>query len=433
MILRTKGDTTRIDALMLNIEALDEIKKLSDHYNEINLLGGQDVVFLNIVLFSQDPSYYDLALNSPKFFVKISEIAGDLNNVPSALALQLKDLDLNRDELNTVLSDLLAGPQVDGPTSAPPAQSSQQASSDTATLSFLMDHVIPSQEDETVDNVVFLNPNKVVDYGEASMSSFFQESTDLYFELMDLDSDDISASTNDAGYMGALEDSGYFVGGVFGGRNISFNQASYDLSNLESSNLLVAASGTLSLNGNLNFKSKLVTGESAELIFMSLEKLSISEGSEVSFAGDSLGFGSLDSIEVINVDLYAEGEVNMRSLDSLVINDSDMSTSGNGGADFVHLLAASELSIDNLRFSEQVRQIAMEAMTINLSNLNFPAGSTVQLNSLYGGMDGSYPNFGAKQYGRVNFIQNVQYNSNLINSRTTFDTHGGNISIGNLR
>ena len=195
----------------------------------------------------------------------------------------------------------------------------------------------------------------------------------------------------------------------------------------------MAASGTLLLNGNLNFKSKLVEGESAELIFMSLEKLSISEGSAVSFAGDSLGFGSLDSIEVINVDLYAEGEVNMRSLDSLVINDSDMSTSGNGGADFVHLLAASELSIDNLRFSEQVRQIAMEAMTINLSNLNFPAGSTVQLNSLYGGMDGSYPNFGAKQYGRVNFIQNVQYNSNLINSRTAFDKYGGNINIGSLR
>ena len=47
-------------------------------------------------------------------------------------------------------------------------------------------------------------------------------------------------------------------------------------------------------------------------------------------------------------------------------------------------------------------------MTINLSNLNFPAGSSVQLNSLYGGVDGIYPNFGGKQYGRVNFIQNVQ-------------------------
>ena len=70
--------------------------------------------------------------------------------------------------------------------------------------------------DQTVDNVVFRNPNKVVDYSEASSSSFFQESIDLYFELYDLDSDDHSAFAIDAGYMGALQDSEYFVGGVFG-------------------------------------------------------------------------------------------------------------------------------------------------------------------------------------------------------------------------
>ena len=422
------GDRTRIDIFFNNLNNLDELKKFKSLTERVGLSGGAA-----LDLYDQDPAYLSIAETSPRYLEKLVESGVNLTEVPYTLALELEQLSLTTIELKEVLADLLAGPQVDGPTSAPPAQSGQQASSDTATLSFLMDHVIPSQEDQTVDNVVFLNPNKVVDYSEASSSSFFQESIDLYFELSDLDSDDLSASTIDAGYMAALEDSEYFVGGVFGGRNISFNQASYDLSNLESSNLLVAASGTLSLDGNLNFQSKLVKGESAELIFMSLDQLSISEGSAVSFAGDSLGFGSLDSIEVINVDLYAEGEVNMRSLDSLVINDSDMSTSGNGGADFVHLLAASELSINNLRFSEQVRQIAMEAMTINLSNLNFPAGSTVQLNSLYGGMDGSYPNFGAKQYGRVNFIQNVQYNSNLINSRTAFDKHGGNISIGSLR
>ena len=187
------------------------------------------------------------------------------------------------------------------------------------------------------------------------------------------------------------------------------------------------------MNGDLSFSSSSSKYGLSELTFISLERLSISEGSTISLAGESLGFGSLDSIDLLNVDLHAEGEISLRSLDSLVINNADMSTSGNGGADFVHLLAASELSIDQLRFSEQVRQIAMEAMTINLSNLNFPAGSSVQLNSLYGGVDGIYPNFGGKQYGRVNFIQNVQYNSNLIDSRTAFDAHGGNITIGSTR
>ena len=57
----------------------------------------------------------------------------------------------------------------------------------------------------------------------------------------------------------------------------------------------------------------------------------------------------------------------LRSLDNVVINNSKMETSGKG-ADFVHLLAANELQVNNLRFSESVKWIAMEAMTIDLSN-----------------------------------------------------------------
>ena len=428
MILRTKGDPFRIETLFYNIHALEQIKKLSDHYKEINLLGGQDVVFLNIELFSQDPLYYELALNSPKFFVRLSEISGDLNDVPSSLAAQLQELNLNREELETVLADLLAGPQVEGPNTAPPEQTGDQASSDTATLSFLMDHVIPSQDDESIEGVVYLNPNKVVSYDMASTSTFFKESSDLYFMLSDLDSSD---DPDNYANTTSLQDAGYFVGGVFGGRNIEFNSATYNLSNLNSENLLVAAGGTLSLKGEIDIITKSGIDIVSELIFMSLEQLSIAEGSSINYGGETLGFGSLETIDVINVDLFAEGEISLRSLDSLVINDSSMATSGKGGADFVHLLAASELSIDNLRFSEHVRQIAMEAMTINLSNLNFPAGSTVQLNSLYGGVDGVYPNFGNKEYGRVNFIQNVRYNQNLMNSRSTFDQFGGSITIGN--
>jgi hypothetical protein len=72
----------------------------------------------------------------------------------------------------------------------------------------------------------------------------------------------------------------------------------------------------------------------------------------------------------------------------------------------------------------------MEAMTINLSNLNFPAGSTINLNSAYGGIDGVYPNFGSTAVGRVNFIENVKYNSYLLNNRSAFDQYGSSITIG---
>ena len=111
--------------------------------------------------------------------------------------------------------------------------------------------------------------------------------------------------------------------------------------------------------------------------------------------------------------------------------NSAMETSGRG-SDFVHLLAYNELAVNNLAFSEQIRQITMEAMTINLYNLNFPDGSMVKLNSQYGGVDGKYPNFNSSVYGRVNFVENIRYSSNLIMDRPSFDQYGTNVTIGQL-
>ena len=166
----------------------------------------------------------------------------------------------------------------------------------------------------------------------------------------------------------------------------------------------MAASENLSLVGNLDFTAGTTNIE--ELFFVSSGSLNIADGSSIGFSGDTLGFGSFESFDIVNVDLHAEGEIGVRSLDSIVINNSEFATRGSG-ADHIHLIAASDLAVDNLRFSEQVREITMEAMTINLSNLNFPAGSKVSLNSAYGGIDGVYPNFGSIATGRVNFIKNI--------------------------
>ena len=114
-----------------------------------------------------------------------------------------------------------------------------------------------------------------------------------------------------------------------------------------------------------------------------------------------------------------------RSLDSLVITNSAMETSGQG-SDFVHLIAYNELAVNKLAFSEQIKQITMEAMTINLYDLDFPNGSVVKLNSQHGAIDGKYPNFGKdipplQKIGRVNFVENIRYSSNLIMDRPSFD------------
>ena len=257
----------------------------------------------------------------------------------------------------------------------------------------------------------------VLSESQVRASNLFQETLDVYYAIGLLDNDQNTDSTSST--------SGTSTG-LIGGVSLTFNPGKYDLSSLGYGSYLVASSDSITLSGALTFTS---STNVEELLFISAGGISVAEGTSIDFSGDSLGLGSFDSVKIVNVDLHAEDEIGVRSLDSIVINNSDFATRGTG-ADMIHLIAASELAIDNLRFSEQIRQITMEAMTINLSNLNFPAGSTVKLNSAYGGVDGVYPNFGSSAVGRVNFIQNVKYNSHLLNNKSAFDTYGSSITIG---
>ena len=187
---------------------------------------------------------------------------------------------------------------------------------------------------------------------------------------------------------------------------------------------LIAASEKLTLLGEMVFQGD----ENSELTFLSSGSIDTTDLTSISHPG-TLGFGSFDSLEIENVSLTAS-EIHLRSLDSLILKNSSLVTLSTG-VDFVHLLAASE--IDAQKLSIQTREIIMSAMTINLINVDFPADSIVELNSAYGGIDGKYPNFGTKQYGRVNFIEGVRYGESLINSASTFDSTGVNISIGKLQ
>ena len=108
------------------------------------------------------------------------------------------------------------------------------------------------------------------------------------------------------------------------------------------------------------------------------------------------------------------------------------------GADsLASLKARRDLNVDGLTFKRDVSRIVMEATTIRLKNINFPAASQVHLNSLKGAIDGKYPNFGtaipaADQVGRVNFIQNISVGGNAVMSRPAFDQFGTNIQIGKI-
>jgi hypothetical protein len=98
------------------------------------------------------------------------------------------------------------------------------------------------------------------------------------------------------------------------------------------------------------------------------------------------------------------------------------------GSDTANLFAGDEISLNGLvetpfTFSADTRYLTMQAITLNLANVNFPAGSTVQLISRDGGVLFSgtkVPNFGSSVVGRVNFLGGVFYGDALLDSPSAF-------------
>ena len=430
LVHRSGGDARSLEALFNNISLIDGFKDLSDRYKNENIAGGQVALFASLDLFREDPGYFLLAEDDPKFFVRLTQGISNLDELPSTLAFELQELGLSRDELFEVLKDMVDGPNSDDPNSTPPSDElTEEDMKNYDLLSLSGSHVIEGS----------INPDLIISYETASASELFEE---FFFVF-----DDLSALDHGAGdYLHEYqeEDEGlnpdsidsekYYPDynqdeftGVLGGRELTIGSGEYELSDLPYESLIFAATDSLSISGDLILNG---SEEMWEVLFVSAGSLSISSGSSIEFSGRSLGIGAFDSINILNVDLKAQGEISVRSLEDLVISNSDFTTTNGFGSDLIHLLAYQQLEIDNLRFSEQVRQITMEAMTINLMNVNFPKDSEVTLNSAYGPLEGKYPNFGSVVYGRVNFVQDVRYNSNLLNSKSTFDQFGSSIHIG---
>jgi hypothetical protein len=397
------------------VDSLDDFITLAERYKDD--ADKFDLVLGNPEMADQmesDPGLVDLAQDDPAFFATVKDSDASNENISSSLLNDLKDLGLSGEELTKVLADLNAGPGENQQAADLPAEKPADAvlAGQSGTVSLLASQVIEGN----------IDPNLILSSQQAFASEFFETVAAVYGELAD--------PAPVEGQAPPFK--------VFGGKTITVNAGQYDVGNVYGGpthdDFLVAAADKLTVVGNIVFNNTDESLASTEdgLKLFSAGSFDLSGAEQISYAGDTLTLGSFDTMEVIDVDLAAEGKVSVRSLDSLVINNVEMATAGNGGADFVHLRAFGEISATNLRFSEQVRQIAMSAMTINLTNVTFPGSSQVNLNSLYGGVNGKYPTFGSanQAFGRVNFINQVRYGTNLLNSPAAFDQHGGAITIG---
>ena len=243
---------------------------------------------------------------------------------------------------------------------------------------------------------------------------FYSEISDLYSQLeMDL------LVTGDSSIIGAknlvVAENAQALAPYFGDGAVS---------------MVLAASEQLELMGDLTWDS--ASQEKVRLVMMAAGNLRIKEGASLNSVTSDLVISSREHLSVEQVKLEVARELALRSLRDIDLNDVSI------GADTLATIKARrDLNIDGLSFNRDVSRIVMEATTMRLSNVDFPALSTVQLNSLKGGIDGRYPNFGTgvspvEQMGRVNFIENVRSGGNLIMDRVNFDQFGGNITIGKI-
>ena len=330
--------------------------------------------------------------------------------LPPLLFEELYKLNLSDSELLVVLGDIEAGPGTSRPNGLPSDLAQLTLQQEVGMLGLLEDYTFTN----SLDTSLFVASE------HAFASVFFKEVSDTYEALSLLGFDDEPDGSGES-------DQHIDKEVLLGGRKLHFNSGTYDLgSGTNPTDYIIAANDKLVLLGNIVFSS---ASSNDILILLSADSIDVSNLRSLTYTGEELGIGSFEALNFENVSLKAEGALSVRSLDSIVLNNAEMITSGKG-ADFVHLIAASEIHANSLQFSSQVKEIAMQAMTINLSNLNFPSNSNVILNSLYGGMDGKYPNFGSVQYGRVNFIQNIMYGSQSITDRSSFNQYGNNIKIG---
>ena len=202
----------------------------------------QYALFGSLDLFREDPGYFLLAEDDPKFFVRLTQGISNLDELPSTLAFELQELGLSRDELFEVLKDMVDGPNSDDPNSAPPSDElTEEDMENYDLLSLSGSHVIEGS----------INPDLIISYETASASELFEEFFFAYDELSALDHSEEDYSheypeedegvnpdsvDNETYYPSYNEDE---FTGILGGRELTIGSGEYELSDLPYESLIL--------------------------------------------------------------------------------------------------------------------------------------------------------------------------------------------------
>jgi hypothetical protein len=218
------------------------------------------------------------------------------------------------------------------------------------------------------------------------------------------------------------------------GANITFNASA----EIDSSDVLpkgdrriaiIGAAKDMTIKGNLNIKNT-NTEENGALVLGAADDFYLrSESNNADYAnpnvlsitneGANLALGSEDTMRLVNVSVSTGGNLAIGTLNELHIGTStaqqntlSVGTGGqNSDPDNIYLYAHNLIQVNGLNITGRVDDVYMEAVTINLRNVNFPNTSEVTLRSRDGTI--GFNQFATPIIGGVN-LTNVKHGATLL-------------------
>jgi len=285
--------------------------------------------------------------------------------------------------------------------------------------SLLLDTVPPGIVSEDMLNLELLLMTKHSLSGIFPNSNFVEQSK-LESSESTSDITSVLGHINSADVSFPLESYSSFVG-----RSITLGEGSYSS---PQGTFIVGATSELNYSGSISF-----VDSSTRVVLISGDSVLSGSGSELKMesALSDLVVVSRSDWSVSDAAFSAGSRLYLRSLGDLKLDNVNLTAS-----DLIRLEALMSLSVDSATFSAGIKDIQMTATTIDLSNVDFPSSSVVNLSTLKGGVDGKYPTFGSpnRAIGRVNFLNNVSYGgkANPLHDRSSFDALGQAIQISKL-
>jgi hypothetical protein len=206
-----------------------------------------------------------------------------------------------------------------------------------------------------------------------------------------------------------------------GGANLTFSNSSLlssrfgSTASLQADNIVIAANSNISTVSTLTLTGGTVgvTVDNSTL-YTTGGPLNVYSNRDVTIANNSILHSSTSEVSTPSLNVYAAHVVTV--------------TNSTLQSNYANLNAGLALNMDTVNLNSATA-INMSARTINLSNINFPGGLQVQLNS-QNGMLAPNPNTNAASVvGDVNFIHNVTYGNQPAQNYVPTSVGGGNSSI----